>query len=156
MAIKKTEKAKKETVEKKDKTSDKSERYFYAVGRRKSAIAQVRIYRKEKAQEGDWIINGKEMKKYFPMAALQNIFLDPFNIVGLKNKFKVSILVKGGGPSGQVGAARLGIARALVKFDKDLKKILKSAGFLTRDSRVVERKKPGLKKARRAPQWQKR
>ena len=96
------------------------------------------------------------MKEYFPVLALQNIFLDALKMTGMQNKSRISVLVKGGGLSGQVKAIRLGIARALVKLDANFRKPLKSAGFLTRDARIVERKKPGLKKARRAPQWQKR
>ncbi len=149
-----TEKAK----EKKNikKAIKKTEKYFYAVGRKKTSVAQVRVYPEKKAGEEDLIVNGRKMKKYFPVLALQNFFLEPIKLAGLQNKLRISILAKGGGLSGQAGASRLGIARALVKLDKDFKKPLKSAGFLSRDARKVERKKPGLKKARRAPQWQKR
>ena len=119
-------------------------------------MAQVRVYPKKKAGENDLVVNKRKMKEYFPTLALRNIFLDALRIIGMHNKLRVSVLVKGGGLSGQAKAVRLGIARALVKLDEGFKKPLKSAGFLTRDSRIVERKNPGLKKARRAPQWQKR
>ncbi|MFC1644699.1 30S ribosomal protein S9 [Patescibacteria group bacterium] len=143
--------------EKKVKSGKKAdEKYFYAVGRRKSSTAQVRIYETEKAGDSDLIVNGKKLREYFPLAAMQSNFLAPLRETGMHGKFKVSVLVKGGGITGQVEASRLGIARALVKFDENLKPILKSNGFMTRDAREVERKKPGLKKARRAPQWAKR
>lgn len=142
--------------EKKTKSSKKDEKYFYAVGRRKASVAQVRIIPKEKASESDVVVNDRKLKEYFPLSAAQNNFLAPLKESGMSGKFGVSVLVKGGGMTGQVEAARLGIARALVKFDEGLKGILKSHGFLTRDAREVERKKPGLKKARRAPQFSKR
>jgi small subunit ribosomal protein S9 len=126
------------------------------VGRRKTAVAQVRIYPQDKAAESDLIINGKKMKEYFAILPLQNVFIAPLKTAGQMNKFRVSVLARGGGQRGQAEATRLGIARALVKYDPDLRKSLKDAGFLFRDPRIVERKKPGLKKARRAPQWQKR
>jgi len=154
MAEKKVKKIeKKKSVEKAAETADK---YFYAVGRRKTSVAQVRVYSEKKAGKDGLIVNKRKMKEYFPTLALQNIFLDALRTTGTQNKLRVSVLVKGGGLSGQAKAIRLGIARALVKLDESFKKSLKSAGFLTRDSRIVERKKPGLKKARRAPQWQKR
>jgi len=132
------------------------EKYFYAVGRRKTSVAQVRLYSEKKSGEDNLIVNKRKMKEYFPVLALQNIFLDALRTAGMQNKLRISVLVKGGGLSGQAKAIRLGIARALVKLDENFRKPLKSAGFLTRDARIVERKKPGLKKARRAPQWQKR
>lgn len=132
--------------------------YFYAVGRRKTAVAQVRIYLNENAEANDnkLIVNGKDVKAYFPLVSQQNIFFEPLKSSSLEGKCAVSILVKGGGLTGQVGAIRLGISRALIKFDNELRSILKAEGLLTRDARKVERKKPGLKKARRAPQWAKR
>lgn len=133
-----------------------SGKYFYAVGRRKSSVAQVRIYPDEKAGDNDCVINNKKIKEYFPGVSLQNILFAPLRAVGTHGKFKLSILVRGGGFRGQVEASQLGIARALVKSDESLRKTLKDLKFLTRDSRKVERKKPGLKKARRAPQWAKR
>lgn len=153
-AVKETEmtEVKKETALEK-KLSGK---YFYAVGRRKSSVAQVRIYPDEKAGDNDYIINGKKAKDYFPGVSLQNVLFAPLKAVGTHGKFKFSILVRGGGFRGQVDAAQLGIARALVKSDETLRKALKDLKFLTRDSRKVERKKPGLKKARKSPQWAKR
>lgn len=130
--------------------------YHYAVGRRKAAIAQVRIYPKTEASEKDFIVNAKEMKDYFQTSNHQTIATEALTVAGQEGKVAISVLVKGGGPSGQTQAVRLGIARALIKMDDGLRAILKSEGFLTRDARVVERKKPGLRKARRRPQWAKR
>jgi small subunit ribosomal protein S9 len=160
MPTKKKAEKKEAKVEKKEDSPEKKEifsgKYFYAVGKRKCAIAQVRIYPEDKSGENDLIVNKKKMKEYFPTLAVQNSFMAPLKTVGMQNKFRVSVLVKGGGQTGQAEAAMLGIARALVKYDEGLRKSLRDAGLLTRDSRIVERKKPGLKKARRAPQWQKR
>jgi small subunit ribosomal protein S9 len=160
MPIKKKSEKKEAKAEKKEETLEKKEafsgKYFYALGKRKCAIVQVRIYPEDKAGESDLIVNKKKMKEYFPGLAVQNSFLAPLKTTGMLNKFKISVLAKGGGQTGQAEAAMLGIARALVKFDEGLRKPLRDAGLLTRDSRIVERKKPGLKKARRAPQWQKR
>lgn len=144
-----------DTVDKAVKT-EKLEKYFYAVGRRKTSVAQVRLFENEKATEADLLINGKKMKEYFPVASMQSNLLSPLRTVGMLGKFRMTVLVRGGGVTGQVEAVRLGIARALVKYDEKLKKSLKDVGLMTRDSREVERKKPGLKKARRAPQWAKR
>ncbi len=130
--------------------------YFYAVGRRKSAVAQVRVYKYEGADEKAYVVNEKLMKDYFPTSNEWDIFLESLRISGTEGRLGVSVLVRGGGISGQAQAIRLGIARALVKMDEGLRPILKSEGLLTRDSRVVERKKPGLRKARRSPQWSKR
>jgi small subunit ribosomal protein S9 len=151
--------AKKTTVKKEvkvKKTTKKDSKYFYAVGRRKTAVAQVRIFPSNKVGEEDYIVNNRDMKEYFPGVIMQATFSAPFKETGLAEKFKVSVLVRGGGISAQVEAIRLGIARALIKFDETLRPVLKANGFLSRDSRKVERKKPGLKKARRAPQWAKR
>ena len=133
-----------------------SGKYFYAVGRRKSSVAQVRIYPDEKAGDNDYIVNNKKVKEYFPGVSLQNVLFASLRAVGTYGKFKLSILVRGGGFRGQVEASQLGISRALVKSDESLRKALKDLKFLTRDSRKVERKKPGLKKARKSPQWAKR
>lgn len=151
MATKKT--VKKEAEEKKEAVK---EPYFYGLGRRKASVAQVRLYASDKATEDDFMINGKKMKVYFPTVSMQTTFAQPLRSTGHFGKFRVSVLARGGGVTGQVEASRLGIARALIKFDETLKKSLKSLGYLTRDSREVERKKPGLKKARKAPQWAKR
>ncbi|EKE21369.1 MAG: hypothetical protein ACD_7C00266G0005 [uncultured bacterium] len=153
--VKKEVKVKKATEKKSAKVS-KDEKYFYAVGRRKTSVAQVRIYPSSSVTEEDCTVNARDMKEYFSGTIMQATFVSPFKETGLVDKFKVSVIVRGGGVSSQVEAVRLGIARALIKFDETLRPILKANGFLTRDSRKVERKKPGLKKARRAPQWAKR
>lgn len=146
----------KKTAEKKVTKTSKKGKYFYAVGRRKTSVAQVRIFPSDKVGEEDYIVNNRDMKEYFSGTIMQATFVSPFKETGLVDKFKVSVIVRGGGISSQVEAVRLGVARALIKFDETLRPILKANGFLTRDSRKVERKKPGLKKARRAPQWAKR
>ena len=128
-------------------------RYFYGTGRRKTAVARVRLY----PGDGQWLVNGKSLVEYFghrPMA--HQTVRQPLNSVNLLDRFNVSVLVAGGGVSGQVGAVRHGIARALVEFDPELRPVLKRQGFLTRDPRVKERKKVGLKRARKAPQYTKR
>lgn len=145
---------KKETIEKAVKKTN--EKYFYAVGRRKSAVAQVRLFENDKANDDNLIVNSKKFKEYFPIVPLQNNFLAPLKAVGMQGKFSMTVIVRGGGVTGQVEAVRLGIARALVLYDEKLKKTLKDLGLMTRDSRKVERKKAGLKKARKAPQWAKR
>ncbi len=139
----------------KQKKSASDEVYFYAVGRRKTATAQVRLYVDEKATEPGVVVNEREMNDYFPTTQLQNIFLAPFRVLGA-NGYRVTLLVRGGGVHGQADAARLAIARAFVKLDAGNRALLKANGLLVRDAREVERKKPGLKKARRAPQWSKR
>ena len=143
--VKKAEKAVKE---------EKAEVYFYGLGRRKASIAQVRIFASDKGEEA--IINKRKIKEYFPTLGMQNSFAVPFKVADVASKFRVEISVVGGGRKGQLGACVLGMARALVKFNPELKKLLKAEKLMTRDSRVVERKKPGLKKARKSPQWAKR
>lgn len=150
--VKKEEGPKKESVPKKEIKAVKKNKYFEAVGRRKTSVARVRIFEGGK----DIIINFKDSKKYFPTFEMQKIVEAPFEVVKMKNKFEVSVLVSGGGIHSQSEAVRHGIARALVKYDEELRKKLKRVGFLTRDSRMKERRKFGLKKARRAPQWSKR
>ena len=130
--------------------------YYYAVGRRKSAVAQVRLYKKENSTEDDYIINGKKLNDYFTNLKEKNHFIDPLELTSSGGNIAICVLVKGGGLSGQAQAIKLGISRALVKMDDALRSVLKASGFLTRDARVVERKKPGLRKARRRPQWSKR
>lgn len=150
---KKSSVKKKESEESKEPISKKkTEKYYYGLGRRKTAVARVRLYK----GKGEFLINDKEAKQYFPTLELQTIIEGPLKLTNLLGQFRVSVKVRGGGPKSQAEAVRLGIARALVVFDKDLKKELKTAGFLKRDPRMKERKKPGLKKARRAPQWRKR
>lgn len=130
--------------------------YTYAVGRRKTAVSQVRLYKYEGADDKAYVVNGKLMKEYFPTSNEWDIFVEALRVSGMEGKVGVSVLVRGGGLSGQVQATRLGIARALVVMDEGHRSILKASELLTRDSRVVERKKPGLRKARRSPQWSKR
>jgi small subunit ribosomal protein S9 len=157
-AAPKVEKVEKiEKVEKVTKAVKKASGvYFYAVGRRKTSVAQVRLFENDKATDNDIVINDKMLKDYFPTISLQNNLLTPLKAVGVHGKFSMTVLVRGGGVTGQVEATRLGIARALVIFNAEFKKTLKDLGMMTRDAREVERKKPGLKKARKAPQWAKR
>ena len=144
-----------EKIEKVEKV-EKLGKYFYAVGRRKTSVAQVRIFENEKATDADLIVNGKKLKEYFPAASMQNNLFSPLKAVGMMGKVRMTAIVRGGGVTGQIEAVRLGIARALVKYNETWKKSLKDLGLMTRDSREVERKKAGLKKARKAPQWAKR
>lgn len=130
-------------------------RYFYAIGKRKTAVAQVKIYPQTKAEK-DIVINGKNKNDYFGIMRLQNIVSAPLVASGQEGKFEVVAKVFGGGNSAQAEAIRLGISRALIIYEPGFRKSLKSLGYLRRDARKVERKKPGLKKARRAPQWAKR
>ena len=127
--------------------------YLFGLGRRKSATAQVRVYKKG---AGVATVNGKEMKVYFPLAAQQELATSPLKIVGQVEKLDVVVKVSGGGFMSQAEAMRHGLSRALLLLNQNFKKPLKKAGFLTRDSRKKERKKPGLKRARKAPQWAKR
>ena len=135
------------------KTSLPKGKYIYATGRRKEAVARVRLY---KEKDGDITINDKDYKIHFPTAELQFLVRQPLVLVGQASDFKITVKVNGGGVRGQAEAVRHGIARALEESDEKLRAALKKAGFLRRDPRMKERKKPGLKKARRAPQWQKR
>ena len=131
--------------------SSKSKDENRAVGRRKSASARVRIDK----GEGKIVVNGKEYKEYFSFFE-QGLVVAPLKALGKEKELDISAKVNGGGKKGQAVAVSHGIARALVKWNEDFKKSLKVTGLLTRDPRVKERKKPGLKKARRAPQWSKR
>ncbi len=130
------------------------ERYVYGVGRRKTAVAQVRLYKAK--GEPIHIANGKTVREYFGTQALEDNALSPLKVVGLEGEMMASLLVRGGGKNGQSDAAKLGVARALLVHDPLLRPVLKAQGLLTRDARSVERKKPGLKKARKSPQWSKR
>jgi small subunit ribosomal protein S9 len=130
-----------------------NKKYFQGIGRRKKATALVKIF-PQKSEE--ILVNKKKFKDYFITDFHQKVVLAPLELTQNLGNFKIEILVRGGGKNAQAEAARLGISRALVSFDENLKPILKSAGFLKRDPRKKERKKFGLKKARRAPQWQKR
>ncbi len=124
-----------------------------ATGRRKQAVARVRIV----PGTGEWTINGRTLEQYFPNKVHQQLVNEPLKVLELDGAYDVLVRVHGGGPSGQAGAVRLGIARSLNGIDSDLNRpALKKAGFLTRDARVPERKKAGLKKARKAPQYSKR
>jgi small subunit ribosomal protein S9 len=124
-----------------------------ATGRRKEAVARVRII----PGGGQWKINGRTLEEYFPNKVHQQMVNEPFKTLGLDGKYDVIVRINGGGVSGQAGALRLGIARALNEADvENNRPALKKAGFLTRDARVKERKKYGLKKARKAPQYSKR
>ena len=127
--------------------------YIEAVGRRKTSVARVRLFPKE---NGSIIINDKNMIDYFPTKELGGIVEAPFKKTNLIKEFAVTAKVSGGGIHSQAEALRHGISRALIKFNVDLRKHLKQAGFLTRDARMKERRKFGLKKARKAPQWSKR
>ncbi|MEK9150609.1 MAG: 30S ribosomal protein S9 [Patescibacteria group bacterium] len=140
--IKKTEK----------ETPAKKERYFEAVGRRKTSVARVRLFTKKIGVE----INGRDLPDYFPVRRFQNAASAPLEKMKISDKLGAVIKVSGGGMTGQAEAVCLGIARALLKFNPEFQKRLRRLGYLTRDSRMVERKKYGLKKARRAPQWKKR
>ncbi len=126
--------------------------YYYAVGRRKTAVAKV-FFQQVK---GEIIINRKPLRDFFREEFLKKVVLSPLVLLNLQDRNSIQITVKGGGKVAQAEAIRLGIARALVKLDPRYRKTLKKAGFLKRDPRMKERKKPGLKRARRAPQWQKR
>lgn len=126
---------------------------YTATGRRKNSIARVRLTPNGK---GNFVINKKNIEEYFNLGVYRLVANQPFEVTGTMGKYDVVVNVNGGGLSGQAGAIRHGIARALVKADESLKAEIKKAGFLTRDARVKERKKYGLKKARKAPQFRKR
>ena len=126
--------------------------YFYGTGRRKKSVARVRVY----PGNGNITINGKDIDTYFGLETLKLIINQPFGVTGTVGKFDIVANVKGGGMSGQAGAIRHGLARALLTVDENYRSALKKAGFLTRDPRMKERKKYGLKAARRAPQFSKR
>ena len=124
-----------------------------ATGRRKEAIARVRLV----PGSGNWKINGRSLENYFPNKVHQQLVDEPFRVTELEGRFDVIARLHGGGSSGQAGALRLGVARALNEIDAEANRpTLKKSGFLTRDARVKERKKAGLKKARKAPQYSKR
>ena len=125
---------------------------FYGTGRRKSSVARVRLV----PGNGQIIVNGKESKDYFKKKTLEMIIRQPLVLTETEGRFDVLVNAHGGGTTGQAGAVRLGIARALLKADIEYRPVLKKAGFLTRDPRMKERKKYGLKGARRAPQFSKR
>ena len=153
--VKKKPKVKKAAVkvEKVKKEVKKPAKYFEEVGRRKTAVARVRLFTQgEKA----FLVNEKPLKDYFPSHELQQIVFSPLEKMNCLDKFRILVRVKGGGFHAQAEAIRHGLSKALTLFNPDFRKKMKKAGFLTRDSRMRERKKFGLKRARRAPQWQKR
>ena len=126
--------------------------YFYGTGRRKNSVARVRVYN----GTGKITINDRDIDDYFGLETLKLIVRQPLAVAGVEGKFDIVVRVAGGGVSGQAGAIRHGLSRALVVYDENLRGELKKAGFLTRDPRMKERKKYGLKAARRAPQFSKR
>ena len=130
----------------------KAKEQFYGTGRRKSSVARVYI----KPGKGNITVNKRSLDEYFGLETLKVIVRQPLVATETEKKYDININVKGGGTTGQAGAIRHGIARALLKVDADFRPTLKAAGFLTRDPRMKERKKPGLKAARRAPQFSKR
>lgn len=126
--------------------------YLYAIGRRKTAVARVRYYKKT---PGDFEVNGKKFDLFFDTAELRKIAESPLKLTNHAAN-KITVKVQGGGKKSTAESVRLGIARILLQIDPELRAVLKAAGYLTRDPRKKERKKPGLKRARRAPQWAKR
>ncbi|MBI2171214.1 MAG: 30S ribosomal protein S9 [Chloroflexi bacterium] len=128
------------------------EHYYHGVGRRKSAIAQVRLY----TQPGGIVINGKPLEEAFPWEGWQDVIREPLKVADALDKYSVQVKVIGGGVVGQAGAVRHGIARALVVLDESLRAPLRKRGLLTRDARVKESKKYGLKRARAKEQYSKR
>ena len=126
--------------------------YFYGTGRRKKSVARVRVY----AGSGKITINNRDIDDYFGLETLKLIVRQPLALTGTADKFDIVCNVQGGGVTGQAGASRHGLSRALLQYDENLRPALKKAGFLTRDPRMKERKKYGLKGARRAPQFSKR
>ncbi len=141
MAVKKSEK-------------NNNGKYLEGVGRRKSSVARVRIYPETKQRQ--FLVNKKNLDDYCKTESLKEKILAPFEATGTKDAFHTTVTVAGGGKSGQADAIQLGLARALVKHDGEFQKPLRDLDYLKRDPRRKERKKPGLKKARRSPQWSKR
>lgn len=135
------------------KKASSVKQYHYGTGKRKTAIARVRLYKNGK---GDLTVNDKEGNVHFPLKKLISIIESPLKLTSCMRKFNITVRVTGGGIVAQAEAIRHGISRALLRYDESFRIALKKAGFLTRDPRVKERKKPGLKKARRAPQFSKR
>ncbi len=127
-------------------------KYYYGTGRRKHSVARVRIY----PGSGNVTINGRDIDNYFGLETLKLIARQPLALTDTLDKFDVVCTVAGGGVTGQAGAIRHGLTRALIRYDEELRPVLKKAGFITRDPRMKERKKYGLKAARRAPQFSKR
>jgi len=134
-------------------TTKGKDEFTRALGRRKEAVARVRLMSNGK---GEIFINNKKLDQYFPYFELKNKVTGPLDLVGKRTAFDFSVKVNGGGKVGQAAAVGLGIARALIEFNEEYRPVLRSGGYLTRDPRAKERKKFGLKRARRAPQWSKR
>ena len=132
---------------------ESKKKYFYGTGRRKSSVARVRVYENG---TGSITINGRDIDEYFGLETLKLIVRQPLAVAEVEGKFDIVVRVNGGGVSGQAGAIRHGISRALLTLNPEYRAALKAAGFLTRDPRMKERKKYGLKAARRAPQFSKR
>ena len=128
-------------------------KYFFAIGRRKTAHARVKLYPEG---TGEITVNERPFLAYFPSIGMQKSVTDPLTVLGLEKKINVMARANGGGVAAQADAVSLGISRALLLLDPNNRLVLKKSGFLARDARKKERKKPGLKRARRAPQWQKR
>ncbi len=158
MAKKAPVRKKKPQVEKKAEKPAAKQKYFHGLGRRKSAIVSAKILAsKTKFKIPDSIkINSRPLDDFFPVPELRNVVISPFKAVSFEENFEVSAFARGGGPRGQAEAMRLAVSRALVNFSEANRKALKDLGYLTRDARKVERKKAGLRKARRAPQFSKR
>jgi small subunit ribosomal protein S9 len=129
-----------------------ADHFYEGVGRRKTSTARVRITN----GQGEFVVNGKTLGEYFPRLGDSNLVLSPLADANAQGTVNVSVMVKGGGVSGQAGAVRMGLARALVKMNPDIDRVMRKGGHLTRDPRVKERKKPGLKRARKAPTYTKR
>ena len=144
------EKPQEETLMVEEKKQVKKQ-YYYGLGRRKEAISKVRLY----IGKGEFTINGKKIEEIFSAYLIQRL-IQPLKLTGTENKFDISVVSSSGGKTGQAEATRLGISRALIEFNPELRTTLKKAGFLTRDPREKERKKYGLKRARKAPQFSKR
>lgn len=130
-------------------------KYIEGIGRRKRASARVRIYL-DGDSTGEFTVNEKDVKEFFPRFGDYETLVGPLEDSELMGKVDVTVLIQGGGVTGQTGAVRLGLARALVKYDENLRGTLRASGHLTRDARIKERKKPGLKRARKAPTYTKR
>jgi small subunit ribosomal protein S9 len=126
--------------------------HYRGTGKRKTSVARVIL----RPGDGATWINGRSLEEYFPRQALRAVATAPLRVAGVEGRFDIRARLQGGGPTGQAGALRHGIARALVEADPELRTVLKREGFLTRDARIVERKKAGLHKARKAPQFSKR
>jgi small subunit ribosomal protein S9 len=129
-----------------------SVQYYEGIGRRKTSTARVRVM----SGSGNFLVNNKSLAEYFTRMGDVDIILEPLRVTGFEGKLDVSVHVKGGGVTGQTGAVRHGLARALILMDPELREMMRPGGFLSRDSRMKERKKPGLKRARKAPTYTKR